>query len=192
MGRPRTFDEAAIVERAGRTFWAKGYAATSITDLEAATGLAKGSLYKAFKDKHTLFQLALQRYLTAGCDRLRRCIEEAPTGAEAVAAWIRQAGKMGIEGPQGGCFGTNSTVERGRCDLLARERLLEHERQIERLYALAIARGIEDKSFRQDLDPDEGARYLSSIVHGVQVLSRSSLDTDQLESIVKLTLRALA
>ena len=43
-------------------FWAKGYEATSMTDLCCCTGLHKGSLYQAFGDKHTLFMNALKHY----------------------------------------------------------------------------------------------------------------------------------
>ena len=57
MARPRTFDEADVVEAARDQFWNRGYAATSVDDLTAATGLGKGSLYGAFGDKHSLLCL---------------------------------------------------------------------------------------------------------------------------------------
>ena len=62
MARPRTFDEADVVEAARDQFWNRGYGATSVDDLTAATGLGKGSLYGAFGDKYSLFLRALDRY----------------------------------------------------------------------------------------------------------------------------------
>lgn len=62
MGRPREFDIDDAVRRAMEVFWATGYQDTSLPDLLAGTGLARGSLYKAFKDKKSLFLLALERY----------------------------------------------------------------------------------------------------------------------------------
>ena len=50
MARPRTFDEQEVVAAARDEFWERGYAATSVDDLTAATGLGKGSLYGAFGD----------------------------------------------------------------------------------------------------------------------------------------------
>ena len=70
MARPRTFDEADVVEAARDQFWNRGYAATSVDDLTAATGLGKGSLYGAFGDKHSLFLRALDRYCVAAMDRV--------------------------------------------------------------------------------------------------------------------------
>jgi TetR/AcrR family transcriptional repressor of nem operon len=54
MGRPREFDFNDTLERAMQTFWAKGYEATSLDDLCAATGLGRSSLYAAFGDKQSL------------------------------------------------------------------------------------------------------------------------------------------
>ena len=62
MARPRTFDEAEVVEVSRDVFWDQGYAATSIDDLSAATGLGRGSFYKAFGDKHSMFLRTLQSY----------------------------------------------------------------------------------------------------------------------------------
>ena len=66
MARPREFDESEVLDAAIAAFWRGGYAATSISDLQAATGLSRGSLYKAFGYKHGLFLAALDRYLRHG------------------------------------------------------------------------------------------------------------------------------
>ena len=63
MARPREFDMDEALDAAISTFWTQGYEATSMTDLMEATGLHKGSLYKAFDDKHDLFMKSLSRYL---------------------------------------------------------------------------------------------------------------------------------
>ena len=41
VGRPREFNETAALEAAMDAFWAKGYEATSISDIVNATGLNK-------------------------------------------------------------------------------------------------------------------------------------------------------
>ena len=47
----KQYDEAEVLKRATEAFWARGYDATSINDLVAATGIHRGSLYAAFTDK---------------------------------------------------------------------------------------------------------------------------------------------
>ena len=60
-GRPRSFDEDAVLDRARAAFWNLGYAATTLDELAAATGLNRPSLYGAFGDKHALYVAALER-----------------------------------------------------------------------------------------------------------------------------------
>ncbi|NBB84288.1 MAG: TetR family transcriptional regulator, partial [Alphaproteobacteria bacterium] len=47
MARKATFDRAAVLDKAMALFWAKGYHATSLRDLEAALDLRPGSIYAA-------------------------------------------------------------------------------------------------------------------------------------------------
>lgn len=61
-GRPRGFDTGATLAQATLAFWQRGYAATSMGDLSAATGLNRPSLYGAFGDKHELYLQALRLY----------------------------------------------------------------------------------------------------------------------------------
>src|SRR6478752_596500 len=63
-GRPRSFDADAVLDKARAVFWNLGYAATSLDDLAAATGLNRPSLYAAFGDKHALYMAALTRSRT--------------------------------------------------------------------------------------------------------------------------------
>jgi len=74
MARPRQFDEVKVIESLMTVFWEKGYEATSMQDLVAASGLLKGSLYGAFGDKHAMYLTALKHYdrtrMQAGIDML--------------------------------------------------------------------------------------------------------------------------
>ena len=63
MGRPKEFDRSEVLRLAGDVFCLKGFADTSISDLEKATGLNKSSLYAEFKDKNELFVSTLKLYM---------------------------------------------------------------------------------------------------------------------------------
>ena len=62
MGRPRSFDDAAVARNIRDAFWRRGYAATSIRDLASAAGIRTGSLHASFGKKDRLFGLALDTY----------------------------------------------------------------------------------------------------------------------------------
>lgn len=68
MGRPREFETDTALENAMHVFWQNGYSDASLPDLLDGMGLTRGSLYKAFKDKKTLFLLVLDRYERAHVD----------------------------------------------------------------------------------------------------------------------------
>ena len=55
MGRPREFDVDKALDRAMGVFWQKGYEGASLQDLLHAMEIARGSLYKAFEDKHSIY-----------------------------------------------------------------------------------------------------------------------------------------
>jgi AcrR family transcriptional regulator len=61
MGRTRTFNTAEVIAVAANAFLRTGYEGTSIDDLVEATGVRRGSLYKAFGSKRGLFLLALEQ-----------------------------------------------------------------------------------------------------------------------------------
>lgn len=61
MGRNRTFTETAVIAQCASVFRSTGYEGTSIDDLVQATGLHRGSLYKAFGSKRGVFLLALRQ-----------------------------------------------------------------------------------------------------------------------------------
>jgi len=63
MGRPRSFNEEAVLDAAAEAFVKGGYEGTSIDDLVKALNLHRGSLYKAFGSKHGLFLAVLRRYV---------------------------------------------------------------------------------------------------------------------------------
>ena len=70
VGRPRQFDEDAVLDAALDLFWRNGYAATSLRDLTEALGVAPTAIYRTFGDKHTLFLRAHDRYVERETDAM--------------------------------------------------------------------------------------------------------------------------
>ena len=62
MARPREFDVEDAIGSAMDVFWENGYEGASLPELLSGMGLTRGSLYKAFADKKSLFMIVLDRY----------------------------------------------------------------------------------------------------------------------------------
>jgi TetR/AcrR family transcriptional regulator, copper-responsive repressor len=75
-GRPISFDKGAALEAAMLLFWERGYEGTSMPILLGAMGLNPPSIYAAFGDKHTLFSLAVKRYMENRAQYATKALEE--------------------------------------------------------------------------------------------------------------------
>ena len=106
MARPRSFETDAAVEKAMQVFWTHGYEGASLPDLLEGMGLTRGSLYKAFTDKKSLFLRVLTFYedraVQSGIDLL---IDPAiPDGADRIRALFINAYRAVENGDQRGCL----------------------------------------------------------------------------------------
>lgn len=81
-GRPRAFDPDVVLEQVLEMFWMRGFAATSLDDIAAETGVSRPSLAAAFGDKEALYLKAMQRYrdgINEKLDRVLTCNGEGDT-----------------------------------------------------------------------------------------------------------------
>ena len=62
MARPRVFDTDVALSGAMDVFWEHGYEGASQPYLLIGMHLTRGSLYKSFNDKKSLFLTVLNRY----------------------------------------------------------------------------------------------------------------------------------
>jgi AcrR family transcriptional regulator len=63
MARTSAFDKETAIQNARSVFWSKGFEATSIPELENATGLSRSSIYNSFGSKRGLFDAVVDSYL---------------------------------------------------------------------------------------------------------------------------------
>ena len=185
-GRPRAFEAETALTHAMEAFWKDGFAATSLDDLSAATGLKRPSLYGAFGDKRALYIQAYRRY--------REHVRETFTPLFAAASPLRDKLKRiliatldlylsGEAGPRG-CF----TVLTASSDAIADEEIRElvdkaignTDRAFERLFADARVAG----ELSYDADPRRLARMASATIHTLSIRARARTPRGELVSIV--------
>jgi TetR/AcrR family transcriptional regulator, copper-responsive repressor len=105
-GRPRSFDADEVLDKARAVFWNLGYAAASLDDIAAATGLNRPSLYAAFGDKHALYMAALARTRAGAAAAMRAMMAaEGPLRAVLSALFDAAIGSyVAGDVAQRGCF----------------------------------------------------------------------------------------
>lgn len=106
MGRPKGYERDTVVEKAQALFWAKGWEATSLHDLEAATGLNKFSLYAEFGSKRGLFLACLEAYVIGLLLPVVRAFDPSFP-----VAFLNVVADQLAAHPRLGCFLLNATQE---------------------------------------------------------------------------------
>ena len=182
MARPREFDIDQALDAAMGAFWDRGYEATSMADLMQAMGLKKGSIYKAFTDKHDLFMKALTRYLEGMHQGLRQALASADSPREGIRTWLQMGVQMCCgQDMQRGCLALNSAVELGpHDDEVAKLLRGEHERIIG-LLTTTIERGQALGEFRTDLPAEQLAKSLHVFGAGMLATSKA-VDQNEIDS----------
>ena len=118
LGRPREFDEEAALEKILDVFWAKGFEGASLSDLTAATGLQKGSLYAAFGDKRAMYQKALAFYDRTVIDGAAAMLTTSSGPERTLDAFLQSAIDAAIkQKDRRGCFLCNATVDQAAVDV---------------------------------------------------------------------------
>ena len=182
-GRPRSFDPDEVLDRARAVFWNLGYAATSLDDLAAATGLNRPSLYAAFGDKHALYMAALERSRAEATAALGAALKtEAP---------LRQLLKIIFDrtvdiyragtGGQRGCFLIGTAVTQAVDDAAAREMLATFIGQTDALFMARFER--DAAQLAPGVTPQMAGPMASATFHTLAVRSRTGAGEAELKAI---------
>ena len=79
---------AYIVEKTAPLFNAKGYAGTSMSDLEEATGLTKGAIYGNFQNKDEVALAAFDYNLKQVTSRINEMVAQRQTAPDQLLAFV--------------------------------------------------------------------------------------------------------
>ena len=185
MGRTREFDMDQALDAAISTFWTQGYEATSMADLMEATGLHKGSLYKAFEDKHDIFMKSLGRYLDGAYEHMQSVLAAAQTPVDGLRAWLNGVVLLCRNQPvQRGCLALNTAVELGPHDADVTALIQNHHSRASRLLMETIVSGQRSGDIRTDLTSDQLAKALFIFSAGLLGASKVLSQTVDPEEMV--------
>ena len=184
--KPPKYEMDEVLTKLMRQFRRHGYSATSIRDLEKATGLFRGSLYYAFGDKREMFLRALRHY-----DRLHRAepmaeLEKDDSPRGAVLSVVRRPPpppRLG-GGSREGCLEVGAALELGAHDEEVTSLVAGAFAGMARFFCASIERGQACGEISTGVDPEQTAKSLLGLFLGLRVLACVSPDESFLESVV--------
>ena len=176
-----------------RAFWAKGYEATSLGDLVAATGLHKGSLYQAFGDKHALYLRTLNRYLANIRQHKNELLDGAATPLEGVRTVLHHFIDMAngdANCPQG-CMALRSTVELASHDADVERIMDEHKRIMHGTIQEKIAEAQASGEISGDKSPEMISSLIMVFMSGLAALSGGGTPVEEAHALLDAQLDQL-
>ncbi|MGV8972603.1 MAG: TetR/AcrR family transcriptional regulator [Rhodoglobus sp.] len=175
MGRSQSFESATVVQRARDVFWDKGFDATSISDLEEATGLGRSSLYHAFGNKHGLFDAAVDDYLrTVIRPRIAPLLSgsSGPALVEYFTSIRLSVESLPDDSPRRGCLLVNCATGLAGHDEAARAAVDAYRAELTAALRHALASSDTSRALTSPDELDTRARLLAALSISAMVIAR--------------------
>ena len=185
-GRPRAYQPEVALGKALDLFRRDGFAATSLDDLSAATGMNRPSLYGAFGDKRELYIKSYQRYREDARAAMQDIFREQLPIRKRLERIYKVALDIYLSGESGprGCFTVMTAASEAVSDPDIRAMVLEGFVELDKAFA-ACFRLAKEQGELESADPVVLAQLASATIHTIAIRARAQVPRKELEVIVK-------
>lgn len=175
-----------IIEKVAPVFNKKGYAATTMSDLIAATGLSKGSIYGNFKNKDEVALAAFEFNADFINSCLKARIQAAQSQEEKLLAYVETFQAIHREVmANGGCPILNTSVDSSELHFLLQKAVQQRIGGWQRAIISIIEAGVETGEFSFDVEAREVAQVMICLIEGGYAMSKATGDVSFLMSALK-------
>lgn len=184
MPRTRILDDETVLDRATSVFWRLGYAATSMRDLTAVTGLSTAALYHRFNDKEGLFLESLRRYAEQGLtDRFAR-LSALDSPLRAIQTFFDELIDSSADDPDRlGCLLVNTVLDGAATSSAASALVRERLGDVEVFFRSGLQRARNAGLIEPAIRTDVMAEILLGAVLAIRVLARLDPDRSRLRRL---------
>jgi len=164
--------KAFIIEKTAPLFNTKGYEGTSMSDIEAATGLTKGSIYGNFANKDevalAVFDHNLQKINTIVLSEMSR----RKTNRNKLLVYVEVYDNFASSLPEGGCPILNTATEADDTHPALRKKAHNAINNWKNKIVSLIEQGIAAKEFSNKTDAEETALSMIATIEGAIMLTK--------------------
>jgi AcrR family transcriptional regulator len=189
VGRPRAFKPEVALEKALQVFWRRGYAGASLSELTAAMGITRPSLYAAFGNKEELFHKALDLYMEGPANGSSEALRE--TTARAVVEHLLDRLVALLSDPHHppGCLLVKGGLSSAKADDSIRNEMIRRRLAGENALRERFARAKAEGDLPANSDPGGLAFYVTTITQGMTVQAVNGTDENELRRLVEMVLQ---
>ena len=193
MPRPPGFERQDVLQKATEAFWERGYGATSISDLVAATGLQPGSIYAAFGSKKGMFLEVLDEYGSSFLGEVRSTLRREASSLDAIRAFLEAIAEdtMQRQGARG-CLLVNATLEMSHHEPDIAQKLCQYSDRLRQVLLEALNDARDAGEISPDSNPESLSVFLVNNLWGMRVMCRSAPSRQSLTAVVDNVMKTLA
>ncbi|MFQ6552674.1 TetR/AcrR family transcriptional regulator [Aestuariibius insulae] len=194
MARQIEYDPLALQETMMKVFWAQGYAETSLSDIESATGLNRRQLYNGVGDKRQMFLGALDDFSALAGRRFLAQLESDEAGVADIETLLRTFLELALtpDGPTG-CLVCSSSQEEIASDADVASRIDTYFDRIRDAYFNALRRAVNRGDLAlTDAQVASRAEALFGTHVALCILGRAGRPVEQLKRMVDQALEDIA
>lgn len=190
MGRAKEFCVDYALERALEVFWRHGFEGASLSDLTAAMGITRPSLYATYGNKEKLFRKALDLYESKYLGFRGEALEE-PTARQVVARLLTGFVEVAtVSESHPGCMGYNGALACSTASDPVKDEVFRRRDVFEGF----VRRRLEEAQELGDLPTRESsadlARFVMVVAGGIAVQACSGASRESLMRAAHVALRA--
>lgn len=192
MSRVKTFDENEALKAAMYLFWSKGYAETSMQDIEKAMKLKRTSIYNAFGNKRSLFQQALMFYLDTVLTRFVAVLEQGSTAKQSIKNALNEVIELHYNPDNpGGCMVVLSLLESNQHDEETNMIINGAIRQLRDAVIKTLKRGNKNGEFKNKMHYQNFANQVVAMITGTIVMAKANFSKSELEKLNNAAIQTL-
>lgn len=189
-GRPRTFDRDAALRAAMHVFWDRGYENASLSDLTAAMGINRPSLYAAFGDKEALFREATGLYQQT-MNLTDDALANAPTARAGVEAMLRNNADAYCDpATPRGCLVVSAAAACPDRETDVKAMLTANMSAVGEAVRRRMRRAAEEGEVPPDVDIPGVASYFETVLQGLSLQARNGASRQRLHRVIDCAMAA--
>jgi TetR/AcrR family transcriptional repressor of nem operon len=191
-GRPTIYEDSNIIKKAQEVFWQKGYSATSLSDLQKATGAGAGSFYNTFKGgKKEVFKKAIEERRLA-FDTFKNELAKSDSPLELIKDFFRSIAEADANEHLKGCIIANTVVEMTYIDEDLETNAVQILKEVEQMFTAIIKTEQTKGNMQAKTSPEVLGKYLITFWCGLNTLRRMYPDKKILKDQIEMQLAVIS
>ncbi len=185
-GPAKQFEIETVLNRAMTVFWEKGYAATSMEELQKRMGIGARSLYNTFGNKRALFIQTLDHYTATFVHALYGNLDAIEATLDVVPSMLQTLQHTHERSGGRGCFLGVAMAQVPRDDTELVVLIRQHVAVMEDAFYAVFVRSQERGQLDPAVRPRDLARFYVALFQGLNLVSRIDSDAEIFKSATRV------